>query len=98
MRARFVLGTLLVVTAATAAPSARADVPRDPETMVGNDCARARAVGKTCELTIEEESIEGGRPTVGETEVAIAAFFQHTSLINLRRDFIPEMLKTADDL
>jgi len=80
-------------TAAPAAPPAT-----DVERMHNNDCARARAQNKTCVLSIEDEKIEGGRPSAGETTILVNQFIKHHSLIRIRRDFIPEILKTAEDL
>ena len=82
-----------VLVLATVAP-ALADV----ETTVQSDCARARKANRVCELTLEAEAVNGERPGAGESEVAIATFVRHSSLIRLRRDFIAEMLKTAEDL
>ncbi len=85
----------LVVTLATVAPAlAEPDVQR----MTSDDCARARAQHKTCVLSIEDEGVEGSVPRSGETTVSLVTFTHASSLITLRRDFIPEILKTADDL
>jgi hypothetical protein len=83
--------------------TALADTPQVEKTtdvvkMSGNDCARARAQNKTCVLTIEDENIEGGRPSAGETTILVEEFVKHQSLIQIRRDFIVEILKTAEDL
>jgi hypothetical protein len=70
----------------------------DVERMAHDDCSRARALGKTCVLSIGAEEIEGAalRPE-GET-LRVRPFIEAGSLIRLRRDFIPEILKTTAQL
>lgn len=66
--------------------------------MKTDDCARARKAGKTCVLSIEDETIEGGSPKAGETPLTAMAFGKVGSLIKLRRDFIEEILRSAEDI
>lgn len=91
---------LLALVLSLAAAPAFADTapPTDIEKMATSDCARARAQNKTCVLSIEDETIEGGRPSAGETTILVNEFIKHNSLIRIRRDFIAEILKTAEDL
>lgn len=90
----------LAVTMTLAGPALADDAGSGPgvEKMASDDCARARKAGKVCELTIEDEVIEGGVPSAGELSVGIVKFTKSTSLIRVRKDFIPEILKTAEDL
>lgn len=81
-------------TAALAQPAKAADVT----TMATDDCAKARKAGKTCVLKIEDETIEGGAPTAGGIDGSFVTFGDHNSLIKIRRDFIPEILRTAEDI
>ena len=62
--------------------------------------ARGReGAGKTCVLSIEDEKVEGGRPSRGRDQRSVVnQFGKHNSLIRIRRDFIPEIVKTAEDL
>lgn len=92
---RLVLAMLLL---ALPAATAAADPAPDVRKMATDDCARARAQNKTCVLTIEDETVEGGVPTVSETPIAVIGFGGHASLIRVRTDFIPEILKSAEDL
>jgi hypothetical protein len=86
---------LLALTAATAA----ADPAPDVSKMTTDDCARAHKLGKTCVLTIDEDGpIEGEVPTAGEKPILGWIDATHNSLIRIRRDFIPEILRTAEDL
>jgi len=87
------LASLLLLPAIAAA-----DPTPDVRKMAKDDCAAARKANKTCVLSIEDEQIEGGRPSAGETTILVNQFTQHGSLIRIRRDFIPEILKTAEDL
>jgi hypothetical protein len=74
-----------------------ADTP-DAQQMHSDDCARARKQNKTCVLDMGTETLEGN---VGKNEgerVDILTFSKLPSLIRIRRDFIVEILKSAEDL
>lgn len=70
----------------------------DSSRMVTDDCAIARKAGKTCELDVPAEDVGGKTPVADDIGVRIARFGTAQSLIRLRRDFIPEIVKAADDL
>ncbi|HEY5922894.1 MAG TPA: hypothetical protein VIV11_14545 [Kofleriaceae bacterium] len=72
--------------------------PQAPAQGNPDDCARARKLGRVCELTMGEEDIEGGvsRPDGDGFNAREFAWFG--SMIRFRRDFIPEIIKTAEDL
>ena len=91
---RNLLAGLLVLAATTAFADPTPDVTK----MNKDDCARARAQNKTCVLTIEDEKVDGSRPTHTESTILIQQFIDHSSLIRIRHDFIPEILKSAEDL
>jgi hypothetical protein len=94
---RLLLAALLASLAATPA-AADPSPPRDVGEMVTDDCAKARRAKKDCVLTIESHEVEGGTPRATGTTVTVIGPATHGSLIRLRRDFIPEILKTAEDL
>ena len=94
---RVFLATILVSLAATAA-AADPSPPRDVGKMVTDDCAKARKLKKDCVLTIEGHEVEGDTPTASGTVVTLLPGSKNPSLIRFRRDFIPEILKTAEDL
>jgi hypothetical protein len=94
---RLFLATLLVSLAATSA-AADPSPTRDVGKLVSDDCAKARKLKKDCVLTIESHEIEGGTPRATGTTVTILNPGKQQSLIRLRRDFIPEIVKTAEDL
>ena len=88
---------LLALTLLVAPTIAAADSP-DVHKMAADDCARARKQNKTCVLTIDSEVIDGDKPVSTESQISVPMFITHSSLITIRRDFIPEILKTAEDL
>jgi hypothetical protein len=45
-----------------------------------------------------KEEVEGGVPTAHGTSVAVIQTTKQPSLIKLRKDFIVEILKSAEDL
>lgn len=90
---------LLVTVVLAAIPiTAAADAPSSVEKMTTDDCARARKLNKTCVIAIESEDVEGGVPRSGEITIVGVDWGTAGSLIRLRKDFIPEILRTAEDL
>lgn len=94
MRLALVL-VLLLPTYALAQPSTSSS---DPSKMHTDDCARARKLGKTCVLDIPAEDIEKGVVRPDTTLVDVRIFSAHNSLVRIRRDFIAEILKSANDI
>ena len=101
---RIKLAALLMVSmstlaiADTAKPTPAAAAPKTASQIVTDDCARARKLGKDCIINIENEKIEGGTPSATGTSIEVIKYGNTGSLIRLRRDFIPEIVKTAEDL
>jgi hypothetical protein len=95
-----VIGILLAPALAAAddtekPPSRTTDVQQ----MKTDDCARAHKAGKACVLNMGEgETIDGSSPTAGGSAIGIITFGKASSLIHIRRDFITEILKTAEDI
>ena len=91
--------TAVLVSLSLAAPAA-ADPrpPVDVSRMATDDCARARKAKKDCVLTIEGTEIDGATPRHDGIIVTGRPNTTHASLIRIRRDFIQEILKTAEDL
>jgi len=79
---------------APAGPAAPAAAPPRGDA----DCARARRAGRTCELTIEPEAVDGSRPDPDDIALRGRWFEPAGSLLTLRRDFISEIVQAADDL
>jgi hypothetical protein len=76
---------------------ALADTP-DAQKMNTDDCARARKQGKTCVLDMGTETLEGRVGTNEGERADILTFSKLPSLVRVRRDFIVEILKSAEDL
>jgi hypothetical protein len=93
---RILLATLLLLPALAFAD----DSKQPPKEAQGSaeDCARARKLNKVCELTIGAEDIEGGVSRPDGEGFSARDWAYMNSLIHIRRDFIPEIIKTAEDL
>jgi hypothetical protein len=70
----------------------------DARRMVTEDCALARKAGKPCELSIPAEDVGGATPGPGEINVRTLRPGTEPSLIRIRRDFVVEIVKSAEDL
>lgn len=88
------LTSVVLPVSVFADPSPATDVTK----MVTDDCARARKAGKTCVLDVAAEDVGGTTPTAGEIGLRILTFGKAGSLIRVRHDFIPEIVKAAEDL
>lgn len=87
----------VVVALLLCAGTAAADPAPDTK-MSDKDCAQARKEGRTCMLTIEGLDLPGERPVSTEATINIIKFLHDHSLVKVRKDFIPEILRTAEDL
>lgn len=84
----------LAALPAAADPSPTADVSK----MATDDCARARKVKKDCVLSMDAHEVGGDTPRATGSTVTVLPSSKSASLIRYRRDFIPEILKSAEDL
>ena len=82
----------------TKTPAKPAPAPTVTSSTSTDDCARARKAGKTCELTIEEEQVEGTNVTPGGVGINVRQFASLNSLIHIRKDFVAEIVKAAEDI
>lgn len=89
-----ILASLATASTAAADPKPHADVGK----MVTDDCAKARKAHKDCVLTIDGDEINGEKPGGNGSVVTALPTTKQPSLIRTRRDFIPEILKSAEDL
>ncbi len=96
----------LALLTALAAPPVLADPapapppdhrPAGARTEAG-DCARARKAGKPCQLTIEPEQVGGDRPVPDGTDLRLRRFEPAGSMLRLRREFLDQIVKSADEL
>jgi hypothetical protein len=92
--AAVMLTSVVLPVAVFADPSPATEVTR----MVTDDCARARKAGKTCVLEVPAEDVGGTSPAAGEIGLRLLTFGKAESLIRVRHDFIPEIVKAAEDL
>lgn len=96
-----VLAAILMVTALVspaAADQGSSSSSRASADLAANDCARARKAGKTCVLTMDGIDVEGGVATGEGAIVDVIDFGSFGSLIRIRKDFIPEIIRAAEDL
>ncbi len=100
------LSASMVTTALADSPATGAKKPsksigytsRDGTSIANDDCARARAASRPCELTIEGETIDGAAPSADGSRFAVPGWGSHSSLLRIRKDFLPEIIKSAEDL
>ena len=85
-----------------AATTARADAPAktpDAKQMHTDDCAKARSKNKTCVIDMGNDTDITGNAVKGDgIGVTFVDWGKASSLIHIRRDFIVEILKSAEDL
>jgi len=104
MRIALTLATLLSLAPAAMADSKPAPAPAaaapaaNTEVGSASDCARARKANKTCVLDMGGETLDGEVVKASGLDLSIATFGKHGSLIHIRKDFIAEIVKTAEDL
>lgn len=92
------LASLCLLAVASSALAQTSASSATAEETAQSDCARARALGKTCVLTIGAEEVEGGVIKPEGDVLSPRLFIKAGSLIHLRSHFIPEILKSAQDL
>jgi hypothetical protein len=97
MRTFFLTAALVLVPAATMADTPKPQTS-DATKMASDDCARARKQNKTCVLDMGKEDVTGSTPTAGGSAIGIVTYGKATSLIRIRKDFIVEILKSAEDI
>lgn len=92
----------LVLLTALTAPRVLADPTPAPSPekrrAEASECARARKAGKPCQLTIEPEQVGGDRATPDGTDLRLRRFEPSGSMIRLRREFLDQIVKSADEL
>jgi len=98
MRTLFLSAALLLTTATAFADGNKPSSPADATKMHNDDCARARKMNKTCVLDMKGEEVEGEKGSPGGTAIGIISFTKAESLIRIRRDFITEIIKSAEDI
>jgi hypothetical protein len=92
------LATALAAPPVLADPAPPPDPRPAPAPTAAGDCARARKAGKACQLTIEPEQVGGDRPVPDGTDLRLRRFEPAGSMLRLRREFIDQIVKSADEL
>jgi hypothetical protein len=87
------LGALAALSPARADPE-----PTRSRELVTDDCGRARRAGKTCVLDVPADDITGRVPLSSDLRVVVPWQPIRGSLIRVRRDFLPEIVKAAEGL
>ena len=99
---KLLLAALLLAPSLASAQNTKTEKPTPAPAistpMQTDDCARARKAGRTCELVIEEETIEGNGVVPSGIAFNARQFAVLNSLIHIRKDFIPEIVKAAEDI
>jgi hypothetical protein len=95
------LAIALVLVSSLAASVAAADpkpTPNEPPPMSTDDCAKATAAHRRCELDLKPEDLEGHKPVNQGVDTSTLTFAKMGSLLHIRRDFIQQIIKSADEL
>lgn len=98
---KLLLAALLLAPSLASAQNTKttpAPAPAVSNTLQTDDCARARKLNKTCELKIEGETLEGNGVTPTGVGINVRQYAVLNSLIHIRKDFIPEIVKAAEDI
>ena len=88
-----VIAALLLIPALVCA-----EPPKSANQKHADDCAAARKANKTCVLDMGKEELTGDKPVGTGVGVAVITIEKEPSLIHIRRDFIEQIILTADDL
>ncbi len=93
-----VASLLLISSVAAADSKAEPAKDRDAKQLVTDDCAKARKAGRTCVIDMGKEEVEGVVGKGDGHQITGITFKPMTSLIRLRKDYIAEIVKSAEDL
>jgi hypothetical protein len=88
----------LAIAAILSIPALVHAEPKSAEAKHADDCAAARKANRTCVLDMGKEEVTGDKPAGTGVGVAVIKIEKEPSLITLRRDFIVQILKSAEDL
>jgi hypothetical protein len=95
-----VMRRILVLLLLCGPTLAKADPAPDARTMHDDDCAKMLKQNRKCKILDmgKGEDVTGNRVSNDEIRIDVIESGKHGSLIRIRRDFIVEILKTAEDL
>ena len=89
---RILFALLLLPALASAEPAKTAEQKHE------GDCAAARKANKTCVINMGGEDLTADKPAGDGIGVGVITTGKEPSLIHIRRDFIVEIIKSAEDL
>jgi hypothetical protein len=89
---------ILLVSLLFVSLPALADPAPTTKQMHADDCAKARAAKRDCVIDMSGEQVDGNTPSANGIVSTALKFPKNGSLIHIRREFIEQMLKTAEDL
>ena len=89
---RILFAILLVPVIAAADPAKTAEQKHE------GDCAAARKAHKTCVIDMGKEELTADKPVGDGIGVGVIQTGKEPSMIHIRRDFIVEIIKSAEDL
>ena len=92
MRTLVILATLLLPALASADPGKSAEQKHT------DDCAAARKANRTCVLDMGTDELTADKPVGDGIGVGVITTGKEPSLLPIRRDFIIEIIKTAEDI
>ncbi|HEY3807360.1 MAG TPA: hypothetical protein VGL61_32385 [Kofleriaceae bacterium] len=89
--------TLIAALLLVSLPAIADPIPTAKQ-MHSDDCAKARAANRQCVIDMNGIDVNGSRPDANGIVTTVIGFTQKSSLVHIRRDFIEQILKTAQDL
>ena len=89
---RILFALLLLPALASAEPAKTAEQKHE------GDCAAARKANKTCVINMGSEDLTADKPVGEGIGVGVITTGKEPSLIHIRRDFIVDIIKSAEDL
>ena len=92
MRTLVILATLLLPALASADPGKSAEQKHT------DDCAAARKANRTCVLDMGTEELTADKPVGDGIGVGVITTGKEPSMLPVRRDFIVEIIKSAEDV
>jgi hypothetical protein len=98
MRSLLVVVLLSSMASLAGADPKPAPVDTSKPAMTTDDCAKARAAKRLCKIDMSGEDVKGGVPSKDGIDTSVPDFVKLGSLLHIRRDYIPEIIKSADDL
>jgi hypothetical protein len=98
MRSFLALIALTAVASADPKPQPKPAPAADAQQMVTDDCAKAQKAHKQCRIDMSGETVEGTGGHGDGTDASARTFERLGKLMHPRRDFIAEIVQSAENL